>query len=180
MMFLMLPLIWLSVIWGVSLVPQPPASMDQAVMSGNDMEKLIEQLKRHEGVKRKAYQDQFGTWHIGAGRNIHPDGPHQGMGLSEEEIDFMLSNDIVRTIKELSEEYAWFNELEDGARRDGIINMHFNLGRVRFAKFKKAIAHMEAGNHDLASAEFLDSLWAKQVKGRSLEVTDMIKTNTYV
>lgn len=149
-------------------------------MSGNDMEKLIEQLKRHEGVKRKAYQDQFGTWHIGAGRNIHPDGPHQGMGLSEEEIDFMLSNDIVRTIKELSEEYPWFNELEDGARRDGIINMHFNLGRVRFAKFKKAIAHMEAGNHDLASAEFLDSLWAKQVKGRSLEVTDMIKTNTYV
>ena len=55
-------------------------------MSGNDMEKLIEQLKRHEGVKRKAYQDQFGTWHIGAGRNIHPDGPHQGMGLSDEEI----------------------------------------------------------------------------------------------
>ena len=81
------------------------------------------------------------------------------MGLSQDEIDFMLSNDIVRTIKELSEEYAWFNDLEDGARRDGIINMHFNLGRVRFAKFKKAIAHMEAGNHDLASAElFLNNL----------------------
>ena len=70
--------------------------------------------------------------------------------------------------------------LEEGARRDRIINMHFNLGRVRFAKYKKAIAHMEDGNHDLASEEFLDSLWAKQVKGRSLEVTDMIKTNTYV
>ena len=58
--------------------------------------------------------------------------------------------------------------------------MHFNLGRVRFAKFKKAIAHMELGNHSDASVEFLDSLWAKQVKGRALEVTDMIKTNTYV
>ena len=144
------------------------------------MDKLVEQLKRHEGVKSRAYQDSLGTWHIGAGRNIHPDGPHKGIGLSEDEIDFMLSNDIVRTIKELSEEYAWFNDLEDGARRDGIINMHFNLGRVRFAKFKKAIAHMESGNHAAAAVEFLDSLWAKQVKGRSLEVTDMIKTNTYV
>ena len=92
----------------------------------------------------------------------------------------MLQNDIVRTIQELSLEYPWFKELEPGATRDGIINMHFNLGRVRFAKFKKAIAHMESGNHSEAAIEFLDSLWAKQVKGRALEVTDKIKTNTYV
>jgi len=144
------------------------------------MEKLIETLKRHEGVKAHAYKDQFGTWHIGAGRNIHPEGANQGVGLSEEEIDFMLSNDIARTIQELSSEYPWFNSLEEGARRDGIINMHFNLGRYRFAKFVKAIGHMEAENYDKAAAEFLDSRWAKQVKGRSLEVTDMIKTNTYV
>ncbi len=143
-------------------------------------ERLIKMLKRHEGVKSHAYKDQFGTWHIGAGRNIHAEGANKGMGLSEDEIDYMLSNDIVRTIKELTEEYPWFRNLDEGARRDGIINMHFNLGRVRFAKFKKAIAHMERGNYQQASSEFLDSLWAKQVKGRSLEVTDMIKTNTYV
>lgn len=170
----------LSVILGVSLVPLPPASMDQVVMPGNKMDKLIDTLKRHEGVKSRAYQDQFGTWHIGAGRNIHPEGANQGVGLSEEEIDFMLSNDIARTIQELSSEHPWFNSLEEGARRDGIINMHFNLGRYRFAKFVKAIGHMEAENYDKAAAEFLDSRWAKQVKGRSLEVTDMIKTNTYV
>ena len=144
------------------------------------MEKLIEQLKRHEGVKNHAYRDQFGTWHIGAGRNIHPDGQHKGLGLSDEEIDFMLSNDIVRTILELSSEYPWFTDLEEGARRDGIINMHFNLGRVRFSKFVKAIGHMEIGSYDDAATEFLDSLWARQVKERSLEVTNMIKTNTYV
>ena len=145
-----------------------------------DMERLIEQLKRHEGVRNHAYKDIGGIWHIGGGRNIDPNPTHKGMGISDEEIDFMLSNDIVRTIKELSSEYPWFNDLEDGARRDGIINMHFNLGRVRFAKFKKAISHMESGDHSAASIEFLDSLWAKQVKGRALEVTDMIKTNTYV
>ena len=154
--------------------------MVEKAVSGNKMEKLIETLKRHEGVKSHAYKDHFGTWHIGAGRNIHAEGANKGMGLSEEEIDFMLSNDIARTIQELSSEYPWFNNLEEGARRDGIINMHFNLGRYRFAKFVKAIGHMKAENYDAAAAEFLDSRWAKQVKGRSLEVTDMIKTNTYV
>jgi lysozyme len=154
--------------------------MGQVAMSENKMDKLIETLKRHEGVKSHAYKDQFGTWHIGAGRNIHAEGSNKGMGLSDDEIDYMLSNDIVRTIKELTEEYPWFRTLDEGARRDGIINMHFNLGRYRFAKFVKAIGHMEAENYDEAAAEFLDSRWAKQVKGRSLEVTDMIKTNTYV
>ena len=157
-----------------------PASTSEAVIMEIKMDKLIEQLKRHEGVKNHAYKDQYGTWHIGAGRNIHPDGLNKGMGITDTEIDYMLSNDVARTIAELAKEYSWFNDLEEGARRDGIINMHFNLGRVRFAKFKKAIAHMEAGNHDLASLEFLDSLWARQVKMRAIEVTSMIKTNRYV
>jgi lysozyme len=87
---------------------------------------------------------------------------------------------VIRTIKELSSEYDWFNDLEDGARRDGIINMHFNLGRVRFASFKMAISNMEEGKHKEASAHFLNSKWAKQVKGRALEVVDMISTNTYL
>ena len=129
----------LSVILGASLVPLPPAFTDQVVMSGNKMEKLIETLKRHEGVKATAYKDPFGTWHIGAGRNIHPEGANKGVGLSDEEIDYMLSNDIIRTIKELTEEYEWFRNLDEGARRDGIINMHFNLGRYRFAKFVRTM-----------------------------------------
>ena len=146
----------------------------------NTMDKLIEQLKRHEGISHVPYRDSLGVLTIGCGRNISTNKKHRGLGLSIAEIDFLLENDIVRTIQELSKEYPWFNDLEDGARRDGIINMHFNLGRLRFASFRLAIAHMEAGNHDLAAVEFLRSKWAKQVKKkRSLEVTDQIRTNTY-
>ena len=177
---MLLQLILLSVIWEGLLVQPPPASTAERAVSENKMEKLIETLKRHEGVKTHAYRDSLGILHIGCGRNIEGAASHRGLGLSEDEIDYMLSNDILRTIKELSREYKWFAELEDGARRDGIVNMHFNLGRVRFAQFKKAIGHMEKGEHSKAAVEFLDSLWARQVKGRSLEVTDMIKTNTYV
>ena len=177
---MLLQLIWLSGIWAASFHPPHPVFTAERAVSENKMEKLIETLKRHEGVKSHAYKDSLGILHIGCGRNIEGAASHRGLGLSEDEIDYMLSNDILRTIKELSREYKWFAELEDGARRDGIINMHFNLGRVRFAQFKKAIGHMEKGEHSKAAVEFLDSLWARQVKGRSLEVTDMIKTNTYV
>ena len=146
----------------------------------NDMEKLIETLKRHEGVKNHAYRDSLGVLTIGCGRNISDSERHRGMGLSDDEIDYMLSNDILRTIKELAEEYPWFNDMEEGARRDAIINMHFNLGRVRFASFKIALSYMDKADHKKAAGEFLNSKWAKQVKGRALEVTDMIATNTYV
>ena len=144
------------------------------------MDKLIAILKRHEGVMTHAYKDTEGVLTIGCGRNISGEEPHKGLGVSEDEIEYMLQNDIERTIKELSREYPWFNELEEGARRDAIINLHFNLGRARFAGFKKAIGHMEMGDHDQAALEFLDSRWAKQVKGRAIEVTDMIKTGTYI
>ena len=164
---------------GVLLGMVPFFSLN-AVAVEEDMEKLIETLKRHEGVKTHAYRDSLGVWTIGCGRNISDNKKNRGLGLSDDEIDYMLSNDIIRTIKELVSEYRWFNDLEDGARRDAIINMHFNLGRVRFASFKVALSHMEKASHKEAASEFLNSKWAKQVKGRALEVTDMISTNTYV
>jgi hypothetical protein len=38
---------------------------------------------------------------------------------------------------------------------------------------------MENASHEDAALEFLNSRWARQVKGRAIEVTDMINTNTY-
>lgn len=48
---MLLQLILLSVIWEGLLVQPPPASTAETVVSENKMEKLIETLKRHEGVK---------------------------------------------------------------------------------------------------------------------------------
>ena len=172
-------LVLLVVIW-LGLYPVSLHSSLVEITLEDDMEKLIAMLKRHEGVKKHAYKDSLGVLTIGCGRNISDTEEHHGLGISDDEIDYMLQNDIERTIKELSREYPWFNEMEEGARRDAIINMHFNLGRARFAGFKKAIGHMENASHEDAALEFLNSRWAKQVKGRALEVTDMIKTNTYV
>ncbi len=139
------------------------------------MEKLIKMLKRHEGTETHAYECSEGKITVGVGRNIDQQG---GMGLSDDEIDYLLQNDIERVIKELSSEYPWFNSLDD-VRKDAIVDISFNLGQTRLRLFKRALAAMEAGDYTEASTEFLDSRWAKQVGGRALELTDMISSGEY-
>ncbi len=139
------------------------------------MDRLIEQLKRHEGVSAYCYKDINNLEHIGVGRNISK----TGMGLSMEEIEYLLSNDILRCIKELSAEYQWFGSLDE-VRQEAIINIFFNLGATKYRGFKKANAAMEAADYKLAATEFLDSRWARQVGNRALELTDIIRTGEYV
>ena len=73
-------------------------------------DRLIEQLRIHEGVETHAYECTAGKITVGVGRNIDPDG---GLGLSEGEINFLLKNDIYRSRKELSESFNWFDDLDE-------------------------------------------------------------------
>ena len=57
------------------------------------MKRLIEQLKRHEGVSKWAYEDHLGYITVGVGRCLDPE---IGLGLSDDEIDYLLRNDITR------------------------------------------------------------------------------------
>ena len=85
----------------------------------SNMKKLIAMLKRHEGVETHAYECSEGKITVGVGRNIDQRG---GMGLSEDEVEYLLENDIERVIKELAKEYPWFNKLDD-VRRDAMIDI---------------------------------------------------------
>ena len=139
------------------------------------MDKLLAMLKRHEGVETHAYECSEGKITVGVGRNIDQAG---GMGLSDDEIDYLLQNDVERVIKELAAEYSWFSDLDD-VRRDAMVDISFNLGATRLRLFKRALAAMEVGNYSSAATEFLDSKWARQVGGRALELTDMISSGEY-
>ena len=50
------------------------------------MSDLIEQLRRHEGVRSTVYKCTAGFETIGVGRNIS----ESGLGLSDDEIDYLL------------------------------------------------------------------------------------------
>ena len=138
------------------------------------MSRLIEMLKLHEGVRSHVYLCSAGYETIGVGRNIS----ENGIGLSDDEINYLLQNDVNRCAAELSREYPWFEKLDD-VRRDAITDMFFNLGATRFRGFRKAIGYMESQDYILAALEFRDSIWADQVKGRADTLTDMIETGSY-
>ena len=101
-----------------------------------------------------------------------------GLGLSDDEIDYLLKNDIARVEAELEAEYSWFKNL-DRVRKDAMIDISFNLGATRLRGFKKSLALMETGDYSAAAQEFLDSRWAEQVGNRAIEVTTMIETGEY-
>tara|TARA_R110000803_G_scaffold61958_1_gene122061 strand:+ start:828 stop:1253 length:426 start_codon:yes stop_codon:yes gene_type:complete len=139
------------------------------------MDELIKMLKRHEGVETHAYKCTANKTTVGVGRNIQKD---SGLGLSGEEIDFLLSNDIIRCMKELKSEYTWFSDLDE-VRSAAIVDCFFCLGATRFRGFKRMILCLEKADYSGASIEILDSKFAKQTKGRALELSEMIKTGLY-
>jgi len=133
---------------------------------------LIDQLVLHEGVRHKVYTCPAGKLTIGVGRNI------EDLGLSDDEIYYLLKNDIRRCDEELTNAFRFYKDL-DPVRKDAMINMAFNIGISRLRGFKMALKLMETKEYSEASMEFLDSLWASQVGQRALDIAHMIKYGEY-
>jgi|TARA_R100000322_G_scaffold40893_1_gene25468 lysozyme len=131
-------------------------------------------IKRHEGVKSKVYLCSAGYETIGVGRNIS----ESGLGLSDDEIDYLLENDIKRVQEELQDTYFWFGGLND-ARQDAMVDICFNLGLTKLRGFTNALTAMSREQFDVAADEFMDSKWAKQVGMRAIRVTEMIRSGEY-
>ena len=140
------------------------------------MSNIIEMLRKHEGVETHAYNCTANKTTIGVGRNIEAG---SGMGLSMDEINYLLANDLQRVEAELLQSFEWYDDLND-ARKDAIMDMCFNMGLPRLRKFKRALAAMSANFYEIAAVEFLDSLWARQVgHKRSTTISEMIRTGEY-
>lgn len=133
--------------------------------------RLEEMLIKHEGKRSLPYECSAGKITIGVGRNL------DDMGLSEDEILYLLRNDIARCETELNR-YPWFRMMDD-ARRDACINLVFNMGLTRFRQFKKMIKAFEDRDYERAADELLDSRYSLQVGKRSHEVSEIIRTGKY-
>tara|TARA_R100001377_G_scaffold56796_1_gene33808 strand:+ start:304 stop:726 length:423 start_codon:yes stop_codon:yes gene_type:complete len=137
---------------------------------------IIDMLRKHEGVETHAYKCTADKITIGVGRNIDKGG---GIGLSDDEIDYLLSNDIKRVSSELIRAFPWYSELDE-VRKDALTDLCFNVGLSRLMGFKKALAAMATEDYEIAADEFLDSRWAKQVGSRAFTITEMIRTGDYL
>lgn len=143
------------------------------------IERLADQLIEHEGLRLAVYDDATGkpiekgdtlqgNPTIGVGRLLTDD-----RGISHEEAKTLLMNDLVWVAKK-AETYGFWHRL-DPVRQMVIMNMIFNMGN-RFDQFKKMIAAIEVGDYIEASAQMLDSNWARTVKGRAVHLAEQMKT----
>lgn len=134
-------------------------------------QQLITQLRIDEGIRHKPYKDSVGKLTIGVGRNL------DDVGLSDDEINYLLSNDIDRTYKQL-QTYSWFTGLDD-IRQTAITNMAFNLGITRLLGFTQLIAHLTNHEWQQAHDAMLKSKWATQVGLRAVRLAQVIATGQF-
>lgn len=135
-------------------------------------DKLIEQLKRHEGVKLKPYQDTVGKWTIGVGRNL------DDIGISEQEAEILLHNDIKEAERQLVAMMPWTKDLDE-VRFSALLNFVFNVGIGTALRFVNAMGQLKQGNYDMAANEMLKSKWAIQVGQRAIDVSEQIRTGEW-
>ena len=127
-------------------------------------------LERHEGRVRHAYQDHLGFWTIGIGRLIDE---RRGGGLSDDEIDYLLNNDIDRITDDLPRRLPFWGRLNDN-QQIALVNMAFQLGVNGLLGFRRMLSALERGDIETAKAEALDSKWARQTPNRARDVVQLL------
>lgn len=138
---------------------------------------ITKQLTRHEGRPMNnhrafAYQDHLGFWTIGVGRLIDK---RKGGGLTADECDYLLSNDVTRFELELTQAIPWWTAL-DPVRKRVLLDMAFNLGTEGLLGFKNTLANVRTGKYAAAAEGMLASKWATQVGARAITLSEMMKT----
>lgn len=153
------------------------------------MMNLIEQLKAHEGFESNYYKCTAQKKTIGYGRNVENNPfsedelkvlgrtEFDDQPMTEEEAELLLVNDIERVKKDIQHKLKW-NELSK-PRQAVCINMAFNLGVAGFFNFRNMILALDDCYYERAAREMLDSLWAKQVKGRAEQLATQMYTGEW-
>ena len=120
-------------------------------------QEFLDWLKREEGVVKHAYQDSKGYWTIGVGRLIDK---KKGGGLSLEEIDYLLQNDVDKVAQQVNEKLPWVKNLTSN-RKAVLYAMAFQMGINGLLGFKNTLKMIEQGNYEGAAKGMLNSKWAK-------------------
>ena len=152
-------------------------------MEAKLMDRIKEQLVRHEGLRLKPYRCTAGKFTIGIGRNLDE------CGVSQSEAYIMLINDIMNCEKQLQAKIPDIYNGLDEVRKSVLLNMCISIPQSRFASlrepcylgingllgFKNTLAFIQAGDWERAANNMLVSKWAKQVGRRAIELSELMR-----
>jgi lysozyme len=131
-------------------------------------ERLVESIKKHEGLSLKPYRCTADKLTIGYGRNL------DDVGISNAEALAMLENDIESCCKELDKNFPGWRGHDD-IRQNVLVEMRFNIGMAGLNKFTKMWAALDAKDYNEAAKQMLLSQWAVQVGQRAKTLSDRMK-----
>lgn len=146
------------------------------VSSNVNRNEMFKMLKRHEGYKPQMYKDVEG-YSIGIGHFITANeiSKFKNRTLSDTEIKSLFDSDLNIAITDAKKFVPNFNTLPLQVQHV-IVNMAFNLGINKLMKFKDLRQSLASKDFDKASRDMLDSKWASQVKGRAIELSDIVRS----
>ena len=133
---------------------------------------LKDQLVRDEELRLKPYTDSVGKLTIGVGRNL------TDKGISVQEAQGLLANDIADATADLQAKLPWTATLDD-VRKGAMLNMTFNMGIGGLLEFHDFLARMQRGDFSGAAGAMLDSLWARQVGPRATRLSMQIQSGVW-
>ena len=129
---------------------------------------LVESIKENEGYRAKVYTDTLGFDTIGYGFAI------KDLELDEEVCDLILDKKLDKLIDATNKKFPFLRELPQD-KCEVVFEMVYQLGLNGVSMFKKMLKALENKDYDKASAEMLDSLWAKQTPNRAIKLSNKMK-----
>lgn len=136
-------------------------------------ERLVQHVKRSEGLRLRPYLCTAGRTTIGYGRNL------DDQGITEAEAEILLQNDLARVSAELEPLPAYRLLGYDTPRQHVLVDMCFNLGLSRLLLFKKFLAALERGDYQAAADEMTDSRWYRQVGTRAKFLVGVMRSGEW-
>jgi len=100
-------------------------------MEAKLMDRIKEQLVRHEGLRLKPYRCTAGKLTIGIGRNL------DDCGITQSEAYVMLINDIINCEKQLQAKIPDIYNGLDEVRKSMLLNMCISIPQSRFAPLRE-------------------------------------------
>ena len=141
--------------------------------------RLKEEIISDEGSVLKVYKDHLGYRTVGVGHLIIPSDEEWGVGvghpITQTRADELLFYDLANVLKECEDHFHQDWELWPEEVKLIIANMAFNLGITKLKKFQKMLTAINKEDYKTASAEGLDSRWAKQVYNRARRLMDRLR-----
>jgi lysozyme len=136
----------------------------------------VEELKLDEGFRSKPYKDSLGYWTIGYG---HHDGVTADTApINKEDAESLLIERMEEAWDDAKIVVPSFDQL-DGPRKGAVLNLAYNLGRKKLAGFHGTLQAIEDQDWDEVERRLLNSLYARQVKGRANRIAYRLKTGDY-